>query len=54
MEKITFKYEDDINESVKMTFDSEGMDVYDFIERVKYFMLAVGYHPDSIKKVIEY
>ena len=58
MEKITLKYEcpdcgneGNITEKIVMTFNSEGMDIWDFADRFRQFALAIGYHPHSIDKV---
>lgn len=60
MEKITLMYEcptgvneQEINEKITFTFDSEGMDVYDFADNLRHFMLAIGYHPDSVNQVFQ-
>lgn len=60
METIVFKYEcpdcgndGGIDTSITMKFNSEGMVVYDFIDCVRQFMLAMGYQPESINKAFE-
>lgn len=60
MEKITLMYEcptganeQDINEKITFTFDSEGMDAYDVADNLRNFMLAIGYHPDSVNQVFQ-
>lgn len=56
MEKVTLKYEvphDTSNPVIEFTFDSSEMDVYDFANELRHFMLAIGYHPDSVNKVFQ-
>jgi hypothetical protein len=57
MEKITLKYEcpdtgndGNIHEAIEMVFDSEGMDIWDLVEKLKRFCIAIGYHPNSIER----
>lgn len=59
-EKITFKYEsgeseyaDDIIGTIVMTFESEGMTMYDLADRMKQFALAIGYLPGSVDRVFK-
>ena len=60
MEKITLKCENsnirnesDIVEAIEMTFESEGMDIYDFADKLRKFTLAVGYMPGSVERVFQ-
>lgn len=56
MEKITLRYEvpdDESNPVIEFTFDGNGMDVYDFANKLRHFMYAIGYHPDSVDKVFQ-
>jgi hypothetical protein len=58
MEKITFRcerpetgYDGNINDVIEMSFEGEGLNIWDFANKVQKFALAIGYHPDSVKEV---
>lgn len=55
MEKITFRCErpenGDINDVIEMSFEGEGLTIWDFANKVQKFALAMGFHPDSVKEV---
>ena len=58
MEKVTFTYEaprdvefGSTDYKVSMTFDTEGMTLSDFSEYVRKFCMAIGYLPESVKRV---
>ena len=56
MENITLRYEvpdDASNPVIEFTFDGSAMDVYGFADELRHFMLAIGYHPDSVNKVFQ-
>jgi hypothetical protein len=57
MEKITLKYEcpesgndGDIKDTITMEFDSYEMSIWDFVDRLKKFTLAIGYAPVTVER----